>query len=296
MFGVPAVARGEKDPAKQYDTSNGNRFTGNTFGVRPDGTPDPQRRSTSSGTSRACATAGRTTRRRPARRLTSDPPSLPTCASGGSSNPIGNAPKLAADLPCISLAPAGQPGPARLHVVHLAEGPGLRHVIARFGGVRVLAAAALAVAALVAGAVALAGGGEDGAARSTDGAVRWDGEPRLLKPPELPRDRVLAGRLKNVTVRQVRLDVREARLLDADGRELQSTITFASGFAHGLYSPRNTPEEPEPEFEARRLGNLAVLEAGQTTPFTLSWRLPEGASPPVHVDLGLASIPVPPTT
>jgi hypothetical protein len=40
-FGVPAAIRGETDPAKQSDTSNGNRFINNKMGVKPDGTVSP---------------------------------------------------------------------------------------------------------------------------------------------------------------------------------------------------------------------------------------------------------------
>jgi len=38
---VPASVRGENEPEKQTDTSNGNRYTGNRMSVRPDGTRDP---------------------------------------------------------------------------------------------------------------------------------------------------------------------------------------------------------------------------------------------------------------
>jgi len=37
QFWVPAALRGEMDPAKQYDTSNGNRTFGNLMGIRPNG-------------------------------------------------------------------------------------------------------------------------------------------------------------------------------------------------------------------------------------------------------------------
>jgi hypothetical protein len=41
LFWIHAVIRGEEDPAKAYDTSNGNRFVSNRVGVRPDGRRDP---------------------------------------------------------------------------------------------------------------------------------------------------------------------------------------------------------------------------------------------------------------
>jgi hypothetical protein len=41
QFWVPAALRGESDPAKQNDTSNGNRYINNKMGVKPDGTVSP---------------------------------------------------------------------------------------------------------------------------------------------------------------------------------------------------------------------------------------------------------------
>lgn len=41
LFFVEAYFRGDSDPLKQFDTSNGNRYTGNRMGVRPDGVRDP---------------------------------------------------------------------------------------------------------------------------------------------------------------------------------------------------------------------------------------------------------------
>ena len=41
LFWVPATIRGENDPAKQSDTSNGNRFIDNQFGVAPTASAQP---------------------------------------------------------------------------------------------------------------------------------------------------------------------------------------------------------------------------------------------------------------
>ena len=41
LLTVPAAVRGDNDPAHQQDTSNGNRFIGNTMGAAPDGTRRP---------------------------------------------------------------------------------------------------------------------------------------------------------------------------------------------------------------------------------------------------------------
>jgi hypothetical protein len=41
LLWVPASARGEEDPSKEFDTSHQNRFIGNQMGVRPGGARDP---------------------------------------------------------------------------------------------------------------------------------------------------------------------------------------------------------------------------------------------------------------
>ena len=41
LFWVPAAIRGENDPAKQFDTSNGNRFIGNLLGIAPTARAQP---------------------------------------------------------------------------------------------------------------------------------------------------------------------------------------------------------------------------------------------------------------
>lgn len=110
QFGVPATLRGENDPAKQFDTSHGNQYRRNVFGMRPDGTRDRN------GTDvywdeqgvRNCWQANRTA---PGRSLTSDPASLPTCASGGSTNPEPNWVKLGAEVPCATWNPETNPNP-----------------------------------------------------------------------------------------------------------------------------------------------------------------------------------------
>jgi hypothetical protein len=41
QFWIPASRRGERDPAKQRDTSHGNRYVGNLMGVMPSGATEP---------------------------------------------------------------------------------------------------------------------------------------------------------------------------------------------------------------------------------------------------------------
>jgi hypothetical protein len=151
--------------------------------------------------------------------------------------------------------------------------------------------AALSVACV---GVAVAQSGDDAQGGTAPGpGLAWEERPQLIRPAELPDDRILAGRLHNGTLRELRLDAGEARLVDADGRRVAGTVSFAAGFVHGLYSPRRAPKEAMPEFERRRLGTLAVLRAGDTVPLTLSWRLRDGARAPVRLELGTLGLALP---
>ncbi|HEX6945031.1 MAG TPA: hypothetical protein VF196_02490 [Casimicrobiaceae bacterium] len=105
LFGVPAAVRGVNDPDKQWDTSHGNRFVDNVFGRRRDGTPDRNGLDVfwdEQGLRNCWEGNGA---------LTSDPATLPTCASGGSTNMTGNSAKLAADVPCATWNPRDNPDP-----------------------------------------------------------------------------------------------------------------------------------------------------------------------------------------
>jgi hypothetical protein len=100
QFWVPASIRGDNDPAKQFDTSNGNKYLANTMGVGPGGASMPN------GVDffwdeqglRNCwqgniAAAGK--------QITSDPATLPACPTG-SLFQQSNGAKSAAEVPCAS--------------------------------------------------------------------------------------------------------------------------------------------------------------------------------------------------
>lgn len=146
-------------------------------------------------------------------------------------------------------------------------------------------------AAVLALALALGGCGAETSAGVAE--LRWADEPKRYTPPELPRDRLLTGTLRNVSGHALRLDVAAARLVDADGRTVRGTIRFAGSFGHGLYSPRRAPAEPDPEFERRRLGELADVAAGGAVPVTVSWRLAEGAAVPAALRVGATTLELP---
>ena len=146
---------------------------------------------------------------------------------------------------------------------------------------------ALAALAIVAAAL-LARGGDEHVA-SSDRTLTWVGEPQIIAPPELPTDRLLSGRMRNASLRVLRLDADRAKLVDASGHRVRGTVRFSAGFVHGLYSPRRAPKEPEPDFERRRLGQLAVVRPREEFPVTLSWR----GGPPARLEVGTVRIDLP---
>ena len=109
LFWVPATVRGENDPAKQYDTSNGNRILNNQFGVTPSGQRqvngvdiywDEQGIGNCWSNNKGARGA-----------ITSDPATLPTCQSGGSISPVSNGQKSAFEVPCATWDPKENPDP-----------------------------------------------------------------------------------------------------------------------------------------------------------------------------------------
>ena len=156
------------------------------------------------------------------------------------------------------------------------------------GRARIALATAIAAAAIGA-VVALAwGGGDDG------GRLAWDGAPRVYRHGK-PTDRVLAGRVRNASLRELTLDVADARLLDAHGDEVKGTVRFLSSYVHSLYTWSMRGEDPRDlgTQERTRIGEMAKLKPDQTVPVTLSWRVPEGSDPPVRADFGSVSLALP---
>lgn len=110
LFWVPAAVRGDDDPAKQSDTSNGNRYLHNVFGEAPDGRPDPNGEDVfwdEQGIGNCWA--GNTGPGGVA--ITSDPPQLPECGSGGSTSTVSNPAKTGMEVPCATWDPEDNPDP-----------------------------------------------------------------------------------------------------------------------------------------------------------------------------------------
>ena len=140
-------------------------------------------------------------------------------------------------------------------------------------------------------AAALVIGCGDGSS-SDGGAVAWDGDPVVVRQPELPDDTTVSGKIRNDTDADLALDVADAKVVHEDGTPVRSTVTFAEGYAHSLYPPRDAPKET-PRQEAERLGRAVTIKPGKSGHLTVAWRLKPGEAPPVRVDLGDDSLVLP---
>lgn len=171
-----------------------------------------------------------------------------------------------------------------MHLVHHAAEAAVVSPRACLGAV-VAVVAALAVA----GVGLLAGGA--GAGGQSEGALAWEGETTVFTPEGLPTDRILTGEIRNVSPRDVALDVVDVRIADGAGEELESTARFASAFGHGLMSPAREGDPGAGERE--RLGQTVMLRPGQSAPVTLSWRLPDDERGAQRVELGASGLTLP---
>ena len=152
---------------------------------------------------------------------------------------------------------------------------------------RAAAATLLAAAALAAGGC---GGGGSGATGDGSGPLKWAGEPLLFTPETLPGDRILTGKLRNDSLRRVRVNLPDVRVLAADGDAVRATPIFLDTFGKTLWSPGRGPEQT-PESELRRTGRIAFLRPGEEVPLTVAWHVADGR--PAVVDYGAGSLQVP---
>lgn len=113
LFWVPGAIRGDFDPLAQLDTSNGNRFVDNAFGIHPSGVVQPNGLDAwwdDEGVGNCWqgndSSAGELTHN------SVNPLGLPDCDSGGSLSPVGNFVKSAGLVPCATYNREDQPDPA----------------------------------------------------------------------------------------------------------------------------------------------------------------------------------------
>ncbi len=153
--------------------------------------------------------------------------------------------------------------------------------------------ALLIVAGMGLAAIALLGLvlGDGEAEERGSGPLSWAREPRVTTPERLPEDRILSGRVRNDSLRRLRIPAGEVRLVAEGGEVVESSAVFVSSYLHGLYPPTRQPEEL-PDSELRRTGRLALIEPGESAPVTVAWHVVEG-SRPLRLDYGSGSLPVP---
>ena len=142
------------------------------------------------------------------------------------------------------------------------------------------------VAAVAAAAPLACGGGDTG-------DLVWAGKPTILRQETLPRDRVINGFVRNDSLRRITIEAKDVHAVDEDGEALQGQATFIRSYIHPLYPPTRPPPGGLPDSERIRLGQLVRLEPGKKTHLSVAWRLAPGAKPPVRIEYGFGSLPIP---
>jgi hypothetical protein len=151
-------------------------------------------------------------------------------------------------------------------------------------------AGTLALLAVAATAAASCGGGPGAGVRRGD--MVWERPPLLFVPHALPSDRVVLGRVRNDSLRPLRLLAAKVLVRDGAGRVLRSSAAFTTTYAHGLFGAFQQPSA-QPTEELVRLGRLVELRPGETAPLYVAWRMPDDAHGPVHVDYGSGDLTLP---
>jgi hypothetical protein len=149
-------------------------------------------------------------------------------------------------------------------------------------------AVAALVAAAVAAAVLVALSSLGGDARI--GPLDWSGDAEVFTHPTLREDRVLSATLRNDGVHPLRVDICDVRLLDADGKVVESMPVFLETFGKSLWAAGRGPAQV-PDTELQRTGRIAVLRPGEEIPLTVAWHDRDGE--PVRVDYGRGSLAMP---
>jgi hypothetical protein len=126
--------------------------------------------------------------------------------------------------------------------------------------------------------------------KGADDPLAWQGSPRLIKTPR--HDRVLIGRVVNGSHERLVIEAKSVKLIDSDGRRVRAAVAFISSFVKSNFPHNNGPMRI-PEAERIRLGQLAEIDPGTSSPLTVSWHEPSGPASAVRIDYGPGSLPVP---
>lgn len=158
---------------------------------------------------------------------------------------------------------------------------------------------ALAVALVGLGALTLAvtatSGGKSGSPDS--GPLLWAGKPVEFTHPNLPNDHIVAGRLRNRTLKPLRIVARDdIRVRSADGQTLPTAAVFSQTFGRGLFNPTRLPQDRLPERELMRIGDVGFIEPGKELPLTVSWREEPGGPRGSRVQYPGGSLAIPSVT
>jgi hypothetical protein len=147
-------------------------------------------------------------------------------------------------------------------------------------------------AALVAGPAC--GGGDEETTRDRIGPLVWAKQPLLVTPENLPQDRVLGGEIRNESVRELELRAEDVKILDGDGKPMRGNVIFLNGFSHPLSPFQRGPDPSElPDDAAVRLGYLAKLRPGASTPINVSWREPSDGRGAARLEYSGGILPIP---
>ena len=123
--------------------------------------------------------------------------------------------------------------------------------------------------------------------------LRWQGALQAFNPADLPHDRVMLARVRNVSSRPVRLVASRVVVRDSRGRVLKSSARFIASYAHGLYGAFQQPSTLPPQ-ELSRLGEVITLPARAAAPLALAWRvLDDNATAAATLDYGSGRLSLP---
>jgi hypothetical protein len=152
------------------------------------------------------------------------------------------------------------------------------------------------IAALLGALVALpaCGASDDELTRDQIGALVWTKQPLLVTPENLPKDRILAGEIRNDSMRELRLRAKDIRIVDGNGKPMRGNVIFIDGYSHPL-APFDIGPDPSqlPDKAAIRLGYLAKLEPGRSTPVNVSWREPAAGRGTARLEYNGGILPIP---